>query len=142
MHHHPVGALVQPAGFRIAGDAVAAGADIAAAIGLVPLRRREDPEIDSVAGQDVLQDRPVLDRDVRDRRIVRVVVDLEEGLAQLQAGEARGEAQRGIGPLAAEEVGEDAKALGNARDVVEQAARRRSVALQQGARHADLPLPG
>src|SRR5579864_8089207 len=39
--HHPVGAAIDPAVVRIARDVVASGADIASAVGFMPLRHRE-----------------------------------------------------------------------------------------------------
>ena len=52
--HDAVGAAIDPAVVGIAHDVVAAGADIAAAVLRVPLRRREFGDVDVVALHDVL----------------------------------------------------------------------------------------
>src|SRR5262249_29898937 len=57
--HDAVGAAIDPALVRLAGDVEAAGADVAAAVGLVPLRGRKPGDVDIVAGHDVLEDRTV-----------------------------------------------------------------------------------
>ena len=61
----PIGAGIEPVFFGIAGDAVSAGADVAAAVLLVPDRRREFRQVDVVAHQNVFQHRAVLDDLVR-----------------------------------------------------------------------------
>ncbi len=61
VHHGAIGAGIEPVLLRVAGDAVGAGADVAAAVLLVPDRRREFGHVDVVAGQHVFQHRPVVD---------------------------------------------------------------------------------
>ena len=58
--HHAVGAAVEPAGVGVARDVVAAGADIAPAVVRVPQRRGEFRDVDVVALEHVLEDRPVV----------------------------------------------------------------------------------
>src|SRR5439155_13160754 len=53
--HHPVGAAIDPALVRVAGDVEAAGADVAAAVAGVPDRRRKAGDVDLVASHDVLE---------------------------------------------------------------------------------------
>ena len=67
VHLGAVGAGVQPVLLGIAGDAVGAGADVAAAVLLVPFRRREFGDVDVVAHHDVLEHRAVVDDLVRRR---------------------------------------------------------------------------
>src|SRR3984893_3757497 len=54
--HDPVGAAIDPAVVGIAQYVEAAGADIAAAVRLVPLRRRAFSQVDVVALDHVLED--------------------------------------------------------------------------------------
>src|SRR5205085_8343271 len=61
MEHDSVGADVDPAVVRIAGDVEGAGPDISTAVARVPARRGEDGHVDLVASADVLEDGPVLD---------------------------------------------------------------------------------
>ena len=58
---HAIGAVVDPAGVGIAHDHHVAGADVVAAVVLVPARRRDLGDVDVLAGVDVLQERPGLD---------------------------------------------------------------------------------
>ena len=62
-----VGAVVDPARIRVLHDHHAAGADVRAAVELVPLRHRDLAKIDLGAGIHVLHDRPALHRRRRDR---------------------------------------------------------------------------
>ena len=66
VHLHAVAAVVDPAGVRILHDHDAAGADVVAAVALVPSRRRNLEEVDVVAGGDVLQQRAAGHRHRRD----------------------------------------------------------------------------
>ena len=66
VHLGAVGAGIEPVLLRVAGDREGAGADVAAAVLLVPDRRGKLGDVDGVAGEDVLEDRPVLDDLVRD----------------------------------------------------------------------------
>ena len=71
-----------------------------------------------------------------------VLVDLEEGVAQIQPRQPGGKAERHAGPLAAEEVAQHPKAAWHPGNVLEQAAGRVAVSLQDGRGHADVALPG
>src|SRR5262249_54377178 len=62
-----VGAVIDPAGVGILHDDHAAGADVVAAVVLVPARGRDLEEIDRAAAGDVLQERTGVDRHRRDR---------------------------------------------------------------------------
>src|SRR6185312_15007657 len=68
MHLDAVGAEIHPVAVGILGDHQAFGADIAAAIGGVPARRRKGLDIDRLALAHDLQHRPVLDHHRRQRR--------------------------------------------------------------------------
>src|SRR5262245_39065087 len=63
---HAIGAVVDPAGVGILHDHHAAGADIVAAVVLVPPRRRDALDVDVLAAADVFHERPGFDRDRRD----------------------------------------------------------------------------
>ena len=63
---HPIGAVIDPAGVRIAHDHHVAGADVIAAVMLVPARHRDFENVDVFAGVHVLQHRAGLHRDRRD----------------------------------------------------------------------------
>ncbi len=63
VHLHPVGAEIDPVAVGIAGDDQAFGADVAAAVVLVPLRRREGVDVDGAAFEHVLQHRAFGDDD-------------------------------------------------------------------------------
>ena len=118
VHHGAVGAGVEPVLLRVAGDAVGAGADVAAAVLLVPDRRGELGHVDGVAGDDVLEDRAVLDDLVRDRLLL-LEIGLAEGVAQFPFGQMVGKAERHVAADAGEHVEQHAKALRAARHVVE-----------------------
>src|SRR4029079_10258 len=60
VHHRAVGAGVVSAFLLILGYAVGAGADVAAAVLLVPDRRGELGDVDVVASHDVLEHRSVV----------------------------------------------------------------------------------
>ena len=92
VHHGAIGAGVEPVLLRIAGDAVGAGADVAAAVLLVPDRRREFRHVDVVAGQDVLEHRTVLDDLVRDDLLL-LEIGLAIGVAQFPFGQMVGKAR-------------------------------------------------
>ena len=57
-----VGAVVDPPGVGMLHDHHAAGADVAAAVVLVPFRRRDFENVDVASRGDVLHQRPVVDR--------------------------------------------------------------------------------
>ncbi len=60
-----VGAVVDPSGVGVLHDHHAAGADVAAAVVLVPFRRRYLEDVDVASRSDVLHQRSVVDRDRR-----------------------------------------------------------------------------
>src|SRR5439155_556944 len=59
--HHAIAAEVDPAVVRIAGDVEAAGADVAAPVVLVPLRRGGDRHVDVRAALPLPEDGTILD---------------------------------------------------------------------------------
>jgi len=61
-----VGAVIDPAGVGVLHDHHAPGADVAAAVVLVPFRRRNREDVDVAAGGDVLHQRSARDRHRRD----------------------------------------------------------------------------
>src|SRR5919109_2839105 len=65
MHLRAIRAGVEPVFLRVAGDAVGAGADVAAAVLFVPLRRRKYGDVDAITHHDVLEHGSVVDHDVR-----------------------------------------------------------------------------
>ena len=139
--HHAVGAAIDPAVVGIADDGVAAGADIAAAVLGVPLRRREFGDVDLVAGHDVLHHRTALDVCRRDALHVGGVVDAE-AFAQLDLGHVGREAERHVLALAVEEVEQHAAARQRAGHVLEHEARRVVGVRRHLGHHADVLLPG
>ncbi len=139
LDHHAVGAGVDPFLVGVLGDVVGAGADVAAAVFLVPLRRRELVHVDVVARQNVLQHRAVLDDLVLDRLLG--LGDVGQAFGQFQLVHVGREADGQALALAAEEVGQHAVAVLAAGDLVEQGAGRRVGMVQQFGHHADLTLP-
>ena len=139
--HHAVGAAIDPALVRIAHDVVAAGADVAAAVLRVPLRRRKFGDVDRIAGHDVLHHRAGFDEFRRDALHVRPVVGAET-IAQLDLRQLSREAERHVLALAVEEIEEEAAALDRARHVVEHEARRVVGVRGHFRHHADVALPG
>src|SRR5271166_1110927 len=140
MDHHAVSAAIGPALVRITGDVEAAGADITAAVGLVPLRRREACYIDVVTTHDVLEDRAVTDVAGRNP-FHRGHAMNSEGLAQLDFGKIGREAERHVLALAAKEVDEHPAALDRARYLVEYEAGGSVVVQSEFRYHADVLLP-
>src|SRR5262249_9537189 len=67
MYLDAVGADIDPVAVGIAGDDEALGADVAAAVVLMPFRRREGIDVDRAAFDHIAQRGPVLDHDRRDR---------------------------------------------------------------------------
>ena len=119
LDHRPVGADVDPALLGVDGDAEAPGADVAAAVVRVPLGGGELHDVDIVAGEDVLEHRPVVHHHVGQPPLHLDVV-FEEGLAELLLGEVLGKPQCHVPALAGERVDQDSKALGTAGDLVEE----------------------
>ena len=84
---HPVGAVVDPAGVRIAHDHHVAGADVIAAVVLVPARHRNLEQVDVVAGLDVVQERTARDLDRRDGpRLLHVAAPMLTSSISLPSG--------------------------------------------------------
>ena len=119
MRLHPIGAVIDPAGIRIAHDHHVAGADVVAAVVLVPARHRDLENVDVLAGVDVLEQRPVLDRDRRDgARLLHVAAPV---MHQFDGAGVGIEPERDVdAPDRGEDVGEDAPAARKSRHVVEQ----------------------
>ena len=118
VHLRAVGAGIEPVLLGIAGDGVGAGADIVAAVLLVPFRRRELGDVDVVAHHDVLQDRAIVDDLVRDDALL-LQIGFAIGVAELPLGEMIGKAERHVAARAGEHVQQQPEALGAARDVLE-----------------------
>ena len=118
VHLCAVGAGIEPVLFRVAGDAVGAGADIAAAVLLVPDRRREFRHVDVVADQHVFQHRAVVDDLMRNDFLI-LEIGFAIGVAQFPFGQMIGKAERHVAARAGEHVEQHAKALRAAGDIVE-----------------------
>jgi hypothetical protein len=118
VHLCSVGAGIQPVLLRVAGDAVGAGADIAAAVLLVPFRRRKFGDVDIVTHHDVFEHRPVVDDDVRHDALV-LQISLAVGVAQLPLGEVLGKTERHVATGAGKHVEEQTEALRAAGDILE-----------------------
>src|SRR5215831_20465940 len=116
---HAIGAVVDPAGVGILHDHHAAGADIVAAVVLVPPRRRDALDVDVLAAADVFHERPGFDRDRRDAaRLLHVFAPIGD---ELERGTVDGQTEREVdAPHRGENVREDAVAVGIAGNVVEQ----------------------
>ncbi len=135
-----IGAGIEPVFFRVPGDAVGAGADIAAAIFLVPDRRREFGHVDIVAGDDVLQDRTVVDDLVRDDfRVLQIGFAI--AVAQLPFAQVIGKSERHVAARAGKHVEQHAKAFRAAGDVVEHHAGPVLVAQDRLGGEPDILLP-
>ena len=140
VNHHPVRAEVHPVLLGIARDVEAAGADVAAAVVLVPDRRRELRHVDVVTHHDVLEDRSATDFPIWDGLHLFEAV-LQERFAQLELRQARLVAEGHVLAFPAEEVGKNAETLRVAGHVVEDDTRR-SVRVHGDLRgHADVFLP-
>ncbi len=135
-----IGAGIEPVLFRIARDAVGAGADITPAILFVPDRRREFEHVDVVAGQNIFEHRPGLDDLMRDgARILEI--GLAIAVAQFPFAEIVGKAQGHVAPLAGKDVHEQAKALGATGNLVEHDAGTVLGAQHCLGRKSDILLP-
>ena len=141
MDHDAVGAAIDPAVVGIAHDVVAAGADIAAAVLRVPLRRREFGDVDGVALHDVLHHRAGVDEFRRDALEHAGVIDAK-AFAQLQLGQLGGKSERHVLALAGEEIDQEAAALERAGHVLEHEARRVVGVRRHFGDHADILLVG
>ena len=136
---HAIGAVVDPAGVGIAHDHHVAGADVVAAVVLVPARHRNLEQVDVVAGLDVLQKRAARHLDRRDGlRLLHVFAPMPH---QLDLGAVGRIAHRHVDAAdRGQQVGQDAMALGIAGDVVEQHQRVADLALVDVDDAADLAL--
>src|SRR5262249_61687538 len=112
------GAGVGPVLLGIARDAVGAGADVAPAVLLVPLRRRELGDVNLVAHHDVLEYRSVVDDDVRHDALL-LQIGLAVGVAELPFAQVIGKAERHVAARAGEHVEPEAEAIRAAWDVLE-----------------------
>jgi hypothetical protein len=140
VHLRPVGAGIEPALLRIARDAVGAGADVAAAVLLVPDRRGKFGHVDVVAQHDVLEHRAVLD-DLMDNDGGVLEIGLAVGVAELPLGEVVGKAERHVAAGAGEHVEQQAKTLRAAWDVLEHHARTVLGAQHRLGGEPDILLP-
>ena len=136
---HTIGAVVDPAGVGIAHDHHVAGADVIAAVVLVPARHRNLEKVDVVAGLDVLQERAARHLDRRDGLgLLHVFAPMAN---QLDLGAIGRIAHRHVDAAdRGEQVRQDAVALGIAGDVVEQHQRIADLALEDIDDAADLAL--
>src|SRR6266508_2001864 len=123
------------------GDIEAAGADVTAAVGLVPFRRRKAGDVDVISLHDVLEDRAFIDVFGRNALHRRHEMGAE-AFAQFDLVEVGREAQRHILALAAEEIDEHAAALDRPGNPVEDKAGRAIVMERHARDHADILLPG
>ncbi len=140
VHHHPVGSEIDPLLFRIPGDVEASGADVAAAVVRVPLRRRQLQHVHVVAHHHVLEDRTVRHFLVRDR-LQLTQVRIEERFGQLDLAVARRKTERHVFAFSAEKVDEHPMPLGIAGYLVEDHARSRVRMHDEVGGEADFLLP-
>ncbi len=138
--HYAVGAAVDPALVRIAGDVEAAGADIATPVGVVPFRCWKDRDVDCIARDRVLENWSVVHVARRNALQVGHVVRAE-GLAQLELGEVARKSERHALALPAEEVHKNLAALERAGHIAEEDAGRVLVVQNDLGCHADILLP-
>ncbi len=137
----PVGAGVEPVLVRVAGDRIGAGADIAAAVLLVPDRGGEFEDVDVVARHDVLEHRAVR-HDLVGHQLHVLEIGLAIGLAQLPFAQVVRKAEGHVAARAGEDVEQQPKALGAARDVVEHHAGAVLGTQDRLRGEADVLLPG
>ena len=136
---HAVGAVVDPAGVGIAHDHHVAGADVVAAVVLVPARHRDLEQVDIVAGLDVLQERTARHRYRRDGlRFLHVFAPMPH---QLDLGAVGRVAHRHVDAAdRGEQIRQNPMTLRISRDVVEQHQRIADLALVDIDDAADLAL--
>ena len=104
--HHPVGAAIDPAGVRITRDVITSSANVASAVGMMPLRRRESGDVNVLTGHHVLHDWPVIDVSRRNTLHLGGVMDAES-FAQLHLGQIGRKAERHVLALAAKKIHQD-----------------------------------
>ncbi len=116
---HPVGAVIDPAGVRIAHDHHVASAEVVAAVMFVPARHGDFENVDVFGGAHVLHHRTGLHGHGRDRaRFLHVAPPI---VHEVDGARVRVEPQRDVDAAhRGENVGEDAVAARKAGHVVEQ----------------------
>src|SRR5215471_3145973 len=116
---HTIGAVIDPAGVRVAHDDHVAGADVIAAVMLMPARHRDFEDVDVSAGADAVHDRTVLHGDGRNRaRVLHMTSPVLDELIWPRVGI---EPERDIDPAhRGQNVGQDPMAARMSRNVVEQ----------------------
>ncbi len=118
VHLRAVGAGVEPVLLGVDGDAVGAGADIAAAVLLMPDRRGELGDVDVIAHHDVLKNRSALDHLMRNDFGI-LEIGLAIGVGELPFGQVIRKSEGQVAPLAGEHVEQHAEALRAAGHVLE-----------------------
>src|SRR5262249_4904436 len=113
------GAVIDPAGVRVAHDDHVAGADVIAAVMLMPARHRDFEDVDVSAGADAVHDRTVLHGDGRNRaRVLHMTSPVLDELIWPRVGI---EPERDIDPAhRGQNVGQDPMAARKSGNVVEQ----------------------
>src|SRR6266852_4481483 len=136
--HHAIRPQVDPVLIGIDGHIEAAGAEVAAAVELVPFRGGEDRAVDLIATENVLEDRAVPHHLGRDRRdaLAHALLPLPHQL--VRRGVDRKAERDGDARERAEAVREHAEALLVAGDLVEDRGLRGTRAAQELRRHADV----
>jgi hypothetical protein len=116
---HAIGAVIDPAGVRIAHDHHVAGADVIAAVVLVPARHRDLENVDAAAGQRIVHHRPTLDSHRRNGAcFLHVAPPVMNELGGARVGI---EPERDIDAAnRGQDVGEDPVAAGITGNIVEQ----------------------
>ena len=118
MRLHAIGAVVDPAGIGILHHDEAGGADERPAVVLMPDRRRDLLDVDVLALQHVVEQRPAVDGFGRLRR--RVLEIIAPPLDLLHLRDFRRQAERQVGARdRGEDVGDDAVTFGEAGHLVE-----------------------
>ena len=141
MNLHAIDADVDPAAFfGLAGDDAVGGADVAAAVELMPVRRRKNRHVDVGAGLDVLQNRPIRDHARRNRldafeQLFPVGDEFDRsGIGGHADGQAR--ARRCV-----DQIRRDAKVGRMTGHLIEEHQRRRFFESEQLGQRADLQFP-
>ncbi len=136
--HHAIAAEVHPPVVGILGDIERAGADVAAAVELVPLRGGELEYVDLGTAHDILKDGTVL-HDLRHDVRNALARPLLPRLHELVGSAVDGQAERhGDSPERPEPIRQDAKTLFVTDDLVEDRGLRGSCAAEDLGRHPDV----
>ncbi len=141
VHLRAIGAGVEPVLLGVDGDAVGAGADIAAAVLLVPDRGGELGDVDVIAQHDVLEHRAVVDDLVRDDLRLDEI-GLAIGVGELPLGQVVRKSKGQVAPPAGEHVEQHAEALRAAGHVLEHDAGAVLGAQDRLGGEPDILLPG